>query len=77
MTRKELEDEASRQRRELFALEKRLERYKLADRIRDTSVVIGINNTTVSGQGWATNPDPELVKRVREMIAAAIEATPE
>lgn len=69
-----MEAEASRQRRELHALERKLERFKLADRIRDTSVVIGINNTTISGQGWATNPDPDLVKRVREIIAAAVEA---
>lgn len=75
MTRAEMEAEASRQRSELHALERKLQRFKLADRIRDTSVVIGINNTTISGQGWATTADQELVKRVRELIAAAVEGS--
>lgn len=75
MTRQELEAEAARQRRDLFKLEQQLERYKLADRIRDTSVVLNINNTTISGQGWSAPSDPGLVKRVRELIAAAVEAS--
>lgn len=74
MTRKELEAEVSIQRRALYDIEKKLERYKQADTIRDSSVVISLNNTTISWQGGATQPNPALIKRVRELIAAAIEA---
>lgn len=74
MTREELEQQASEQRANLYAVERRLERYKKADAIRDTSIVLGINNTTISWSGNGGITDPALVKRIRDLIAAAVEA---
>ena len=76
MTRKELEQEAIEARRRSFDLDRRLERYRMADAVRDATKVLTINNTTIAwGNGNGSITDPELVKAVRALVADKIEAT--
>lgn len=73
MTRRELEQEASEARRRAFDLDKRLENYRKADAIRDSTTVLTINNTTIAWAGNNGITDAELVKAVRAFIADKIE----
>lgn len=72
MTREQLEAEASDLRQQLRQKERALESYLQADKVRDTTTVLTINNTTIAWPGNGGITDPALVVKVREYIAKCI-----